>query len=684
MSSACVRVSSACVCQVRVVDSVDTHTQVEVDDTQTTATRVTISALTDKVRTVYAFVFPALDTLNGAGIATLKFAITTPRWRNSSAPPNIITGVCMSSDESSTLHLSVYSLYLNHSFHTKIYRCERCCDPAEQSKMHAHIDVVQGKLVLVSSGVLNTVSLLAPGFTHMSYKFRTTDVSVHADPYVVLGNFSVAHAHVCARTVFPTSDADADGGYPLHVFVLARHADERGTVFAAVSTATTTAGGEYSELLQLAHIEAEVQEQLSRDHFSASHVLESTFALHAESFVLLNNWDYNITQRLQPLPPTLYVVFSCTVWHTPGAAGVGMRLFVHVAVDTWLNTQTGSMRRTAVTVLGAAPMPTDAYFVAMGAPLAPLYTLGAHPSVLVAQSLIVVVDVVASGRGLSVQSMTLSCAGCSGSDGRVFNRELNTCVCPSGSVSVCVPCTDTMQCSLHQFTFDATRMENQTCRVRPLPRTQDHTLYYEVCVRCQKHSRVYCPDGAAPQECPAATPYTRVEGAVSIGECTCGHNYTHVAPAVVRRADGHMNFYGCPEGRMACGETCVPCTSTAHLCNPLLPDNFKVVTCPPHTRAATTETVYSNYVTRVEQACVCENGFRRTRTAAAYYSQPSLIDANVYSASWSAAHPDFQDAQLQCDRGRVHPVSRGTLLRTPRRGAPLPRQQFFQRGQRAV
>lgn len=614
------------------------HTQVEIDNTQATATRVSIVALTGAtgatgvMRTLFVFEFPVLRDHIRAGLAEVKFAITTTRWRNSSAPPTIITGACLSGARD-TLHLSVYSMYLNHSFHTEIFGCERCCDPTDQSRMHAHIDMVQGTLVLIHGGVLNTVSLRAEVFDHTSYKFRLTGVQVRVDHNIALGAFTVVHSHVRSRMVFPT---DVQGqGHELYLFVLAHHhadAYTQGMWFGVVETSSS--GATHHEYLQLRQIEAEVQQQLSRDHFSASHVLESGFRLHAESFVLLNKWDYNISQRLQPLPPTLYVVFSCTVWHTPGAEGVGMRLFVHVAIDT----SPRASPAIAVTVLGASPMPADTYFAHFAVALAPLHHLDAHPSVLAARVLVVAVDVVAGGR-LSVQSMALRCAGCSGSDGSMFDSDLQTCVCMRGAVSVCVPCTDTMQCSLHQFTFDAAHMQKQACIVKPLPSTRRNALYYEICVKCQKHSSMYCPDGAAPEQCPAAAPYTRVEGASSVGECACGHDRMLAPATVLRRSntDAQLSFDGCPGGWLGCETPCVFCgNSTTRLCNALLPDNFKVVTCPPHTRTLTTTTMQSKYVTRVEQACVCVGGFRRTGTAAAYHTPASALDANIYSAVWSA------------------------------------------------
>lgn len=625
-----------------------------------------ILALTDEVRTLYEFVFAVpREQKTRADFVTVKFAVAGPRWRNCSAPPNIITGWCKSGelDSSNTLHLSVYSMYLQHSFHTEVDGCTRCCDPAAQSQMHAYIDAVQGKLVLVCAGMLSTVDLESSEFYHTSYKFNTGRERVTASANTVLGNFTVVQTHVRPRMVFPTN---MSMHYPLHVFVLAistvdgpreqqtdTAATQRmafGVVTVDVTITDTPDGAMYIEYLRIDALESEVRRQLARDHFSASHVLTGRFDLHAESFVMLNNWDYNISERVQPLPATLYVVFACTVWHTPGEEGLGMRLFVHVAIDTSnahantisiqdANTTTESISFLTITVLGAMHIPVDRSFAYMAAALAPLNALAEHPSVLAAQSLLVIVDVVGGGGGVHVESMALKCTGCSGSYGREYNMQRQTCGCPHGAVSVCVPCANTMKYSLQKFTFDATSMQKQSCLVRPDTSARPGALYYEICVKCPMYSRMYCPDNAMPKECPIDTHRTNVEGATSVQSCSCGHGYARTGTkAVVRAGDGQAIFNACPLGPGNCDIACARCNVTDNiLCNALLPDNFKVVVCPPNTQAKHRFIKQNgNFVTLVQQECVCAPGFRRERTTASYHSPSELLDANIYTAKWNA------------------------------------------------
>jgi len=601
-------------------------------------------------------------------VQRIVFALAVPLWRLSSRAPGLLLGGCHAA-QPDALHVYVHSLALNRSYHS-VVRCARCCPPAP-GMMHAFLDLVQGSLHVVAAPaegeahVLLTVPLddwdveaatdsARATFVHELYPGLPAGAAsgaADAAHGVVLQAPAASHVIVALEAhptrVFPVR---AGGAAHAQLFALWQDPGQRrqAQLCLHVAAGVPGAGSAPLVLVDVQAISGEVREQLLREHFRAASMAAEGFELLADGFALLNAWDYAATQLEQALPPTLYLVLACS---TAGAADA--RLFVHVQIDVL-----GGAVTLAVSVLGAHALSGQTGAPRFALVLAPLRLHAEHRNVVVAASRLV--EVHRAGALHTVKVMHVRCVACGDGDGRSWVPGEDRCECGAGSVGVCVPCVDAYACSVERFTFDrSTMLDSVNCSVRPRPGAGRPATYYEVCLRCQQHGGVFCPDGRSFEACPGpARPVARLAGAAGPGGCACAHGAKYAGPGP--RAAGASGAYAYSECLAErCAEECAPC-GTRELCNAALAPHVRVVACPPHSVRRSSSAAVTRFESNVTQACECEPGFVRTGTALAYETAPSALDPNVHAAEWDA--PDealFRTTRFRLDVSECAPCPAG-------------------------
>lgn len=624
--------------------------QVHIDTQASEATRISIMAMSNVVHTLYEFAFP-IHTGPQAGVVV--FVLALPRWRNSSQSPNMIAGVCEDDAASEDdIALSVYDLHLRKWWYTKVNDCYQCCSRDSQSRIVPHVDIVQAKLVLVRDTTVNTIDLEGKNFTHNLYSTTIGRGITHHQSHNLWE--SLLHAEVHGRVIVPGS-TQPDTRW--HIFVLVQQTP---TMITPVTNAvrfgvwTTTDSNdnqptttEYKELLGMQDIEDTVHKQLITDHFRASHVTRNQMELIVESFVMLNSWNYDIKLDLQPIPPELYVVFTCTVSQTNNAPG--MRLYVHVQIDTNRTINSSEpLRGVTVTLLGAARSNTQNQFSQLRHVLVPQSTHSEHDNVILARPLIVLIDEDVAGSMRSMHSFELRCAGCTSNEGRRYDPRTRSCTCMEGALSVCVPCVDTFQCSLNEFIFDKISMAQmaniapQTCRIQPESSSITmKTMLYETCVKCQKHSAVYCPANTVPKSCPPPSKFANIEAGTTVGVCKCGPGFKKQSRKLVQGTGGQYNYEQCDDARgEMCSEECTECAD-GEICNDLSTRTHKVITCPINTHYTISEHKRNNFIVDVWQRCSCNEGFKNDSMYISESTSETTLDPNIYPATWPEMARNF-------------------------------------------
>jgi hypothetical protein len=602
------------------------------------------------VHTLFAFDFAQSARLPSfyGDVQRIVFALSVPLWRFTARGAAVMLGGCHR-EETGTMHVFVHNIALNRSYHSAV-QCEDCC-PSAPAKFHAFLDMVQGSLHVVVSPAnggahtMHTVPLddwdaegeapdradsaAVPIFAHDLYPGGAEAVQsglVQAAHSVALVGPSASH-QIIALEAYPTRvfPARARGAPHALVFALWHDPEQRVRAQLLVHRVTGQPGGASARVLvDMADIRSEVQQQLLREHYRASTMSAAGFQLLVSDFALLNTWDYYATELEQALPPTLYLVLACA---TTGAADT--RLFVHVQIDV-----DGEDVRLAVSVLGAHALAGQTGEPRFALVLAPLRVHSEHQNVVVAVGRLV--EVHRAGVLHSVKVMQVRCAACGDGDGRSYVPEQDRCECGAGAVAVCVPCVDPYACSVERFTFDrGTMLSSVNCSVQPL-RGAASSTYYEVCMRCQQHGEVYCPDGRSFESCPG--PERGVAGLAGVsgaGGCVCTHGAKAITPAP--RQIGATGAYEFSECRaLQCDEACAPC-SNAELCNAALEPRLRVIACPPHSTSRHSSAAVTRFETNVTQVCECDPGFESTGTVLRFESAPSALDPNVHAAEWAAA-----------------------------------------------
>jgi len=571
----------------------------------------------------------------------LVFALALPLWRFGTRVPGVLLGGCHSA-QADVVHVYAHSIALNRSYHSAV-SCAGCCARAP-AMLHAFLDLVQGSLHIVapetgSAGahLVHSVALEdwdielqmpsgagPPAFSHDQLPGGGAGLAGSADGTLVVrlagpsGLYRIVALEAHPTRVYPSRAS----GFPrTQVFALWQDPGQpwRGQLRLHHAAGDTT-GSSMLVLVDYEAISAQVREQLLREHFRAASMHAAQFQLLPADFAVLNAWEFDAATPEQALPASLYLVLACG---TVGAADA--RLYVHVQVDV----HAGAVVARAVSVLGAHAVQGQSGQPRFALVLAPRHAHEEHRNVVVAASRLV--EVHRAGARHTLKVMQVRCVACGDGDGRTYEPGADRCSCGAGSVSVCVPCVDAYACSVERFTFDrATMLDSVNCSVRPRAGA-GATSFYELCMPCQQHGGVFCPDGRAFELCPAAQPVARAAGAAGPGGCTCapGAKNAPLAPHAV--GPGSVAFLECQAE--PCAQACAPC-GAGELCNAALPAHLRAVACPANSVGVAAAAALSRFEGNLTQTCECAPGFARVGTALRFETGAPALDVNVYAAEW--------------------------------------------------